>query len=842
MRDRKRKGMFTKRAISGAMALVMVLSAPAVWQGTITAYGAGGNTDQITVTVDEDSPYVATQIINGDFETPPWEDFTIGDKTYQSKPNNNNENITSAIPNGVGMGWNTTENKTYKGSLFEVWDLDDLPADKNRFEDKKDKKDGRYFIEMNANKPAALYQDLTTRGGDVIRWSLEHADRSSSAFEEQRMYVTIGAPKTENGKIVAATGVGNNIDTKIVADGKAEYRYDPATGTGAISGSTAVANLDELKGLNVFKGLSSEQAQWCTATGIYIVPEGQNVTRFAFCADASSKKPDESDGLLSGGNFLDNITFSTLIGSITATKQADGDVDITGYWGDEDPDKKLIVKIGEQEHEIDMKDVCKKNFVINVPESIIEAAGASDVEVYHADYRTATTTVAIKHEHEWNYAAGNSGNSGKLYAYCSNTVTPLCSWNGAEHKLALTLTAPDATYTGAPYTGAALDNDEKLAWEAAGLPVPKIMYAGTDSTAYEPAETAPTDEGSYKASITVGTATTTVPFNISKKDIAGSDITVTINQQNYTHDGVEKKPSIIVKDGETTLVSGTDYTLSGVVKGSAVGEYVITVTGEGKYKGTVQKTWEIIPADITDFEKHEYSGIYDGNPHCSTVSAIVPEGAEITYSTSEEGDYVVNPLEFTEVGTYTVYYKISQGASPLLSGTLTVTIKAKPQYQIILENDGNGTASAAVAGATVTSTEGGKKVTLTATPNSGYQLKRWSVLAGDIILTGNQFTMPDRSVTIKAEFEVIQGGGNEPGGGNPPGPGSSSGSGDTPVTPSQPEKPTENFEIPVKNENTVKVEAEIKSGTANVSEITTKTIENVVNNKDTQSKVDTITI
>ncbi|MCI5935682.1 MAG: Ig-like domain-containing protein [Lachnospiraceae bacterium] len=848
MRDRKRKGMFTKRAISGVMALVMVLSAPAVWQETITAYGAGGNTDQITVTVDEDSPYVATQIKNGNFEEIPWQNYVHGGNSYMSYAGMNssiNSAIEYSIPNDIGGGWNTTEIKPYKGNLFEVWPSNnplDSKEDKNRFT-----QNGAQFIEMNTTNPACLYQDLATQGGDVIKWTLQHAARNNLGFQEQRMYVTIGAPeRRENGEIIAATGVGvvdeaNNtiddqIDTKIQNNGKAEYRY--SDGSFVALGSTAYANPDELTGLSVMK----TDKNWHNVAGIYIVPEGQDVTRFAFCADATSKKDGDVAKDLSGGNFLDNITFSTLIGSITATKQADGDVDIKGYWGDEDTDKKLIVKIGSEEHEIDMTGVSKKNFVINVPESIIEAAGASDVEVYHEDYRTATTTVAIKHEHEWNYAAGNSGNSGKLYAYCSNTVEPLCSWNGAEHKLALTLTAPDATYTGEPYTGASINNDEKLVWEAAGLPVPKIMYAGTDSTAYGPAETAPTDEGSYEASITVDDKTTKVPFNISRKDIAGSDITVTIDPQNYTHDGVEKEPSIIVKDGETTLVSGTDYTISGAETGSTVGEYVITVTGAGKYKGTVHKTWEIIPADITNFEKYEYSGIYDGNPHCSTVSAIVSEGAEITYSTSEEGDYGVNPPEFTEVGTYTVYYKIAKDTDTLLSGTLTVTIIAKPQYQIILENDGNGTASAAVAGATVTSTEGGNQVTLTATPNSGYQLKQWSVLAGDIILTGNQFTMPDTSVTIKAEFEVIQGGGNESGGGNQPDPGSSSGSGGTPTTPSEPVAPIENFEIPVKNENTVKVEAEIKSGTANVSEITTKTIENVVNSKDAQSKVDTITI
>ena len=63
-----------------------------------------------------------------------------------------------------------------------------------------------------------------------------------------------------------------------------------------------------------------------------------------------------------------------------------------------------------------------------------------------------------------------------------------------------------------------------------------------------------------------------------------------------------------------------------------------------------------------------------------------------------------------------------------------------------------------------------------------------------------------------------------------------------PTTPTTPTTPTENYTIPVKNENTAEVKAEIKDGTANVSEITTDTIDKVINNKDTELKVDTITI
>lgn len=47
----------------------------------------------------------------------------------------------------------------------------------------------------------------------------------------------------------------------------------------------------------------------------------------------------------------------------------------------------------------------------------------------------------------------------------------------------------------------------------------------------------------------------------------------------------------------------------------------------------------------------------------------------------------------------------------------------------------------------------GETVTLTVTPDSGYHLKAGSLLAGDIVVKGNTFTMPAKAVTITALFE-----------------------------------------------------------------------------------------
>ena len=49
--------------------------------------------------------------------------------------------------------------------------------------------------------------------------------------------------------------------------------------------------------------------------------------------------------------------------------------------------------------------------------------------------------------------------------------------------------------------------------------------------------------------------------------------------------------------------------------------------------------------------------------------------------------------------------------------------------------------------------EAGDTITLTVTPEEGYQLKSGSLMANDAVVTGNTFTMPDKAVRITALFE-----------------------------------------------------------------------------------------
>ena len=848
MKKRTMKGMMMRRAFCSAMAFAMVFSSLVLPQGAITAYAEEepSSSSAPVATIASVSSNKVTQIKNGNFEDIPWIDYVYNGVTYTQQTRDtslgSDKTITSSIRKGVDEGWNTTEINPYQGNLFEVWPTEQgkMPAESERT-NRDLTKNGRYFIEMNTSNPAALYQDLSTQGGDVIKWTLQHADRAGHGFQEQKMYVMIGAPEMQNGQIVAATGVKDQIDTHIVDDGKAEYRYDSVNHTGVVSGSAAFAKLNELKGLSVNKG----DRKWCTAAGIYVVPEGQDVTRFAFCADGSSKKAEESADLLSGGNFLDNITFSTLIGSLKATKQSDNSVKVTGYWGDSDKAKKLIVAFGSSDKEaVNMSNVCGKYFELIIPADMI--GDAQNVTVYHEDYETATKSVPITHEHKWKYKDGNtfSGEANKIYAYCAKDEgdpgnnTHNCDYkNVSEKKVSMTLYASDAVYTGEAYKEAWVSN-----WSITDIGLaakPEITYyclndnhvetktdASNGGAASEGA--APKNAGHYRAKVTITDRTNPETTVTATKDFTIRPLTI---------------DTVAFKEPTTTPGSPQATSLK-----TATNAYYIGTISWAPSGGSFGYN-SLYTATVTLTLKDSGNCKFADSVQCANSGWKVQ-------SPSDDGT-----LKLTKTYT-TAKAKITSVTEPDVTTQLTEFTTEDKQIEVL------PTTVAAVV-------QGNSKTSMAIT----WQLKPGTAYSGEpeaentFVWTVNPAEYADYDtndqtltgeVTIKNPAHTHGGsgsGGDDSGSGGQSGGGSGSGSasgsggsgsgsssgggsggGSTPSTPSEPTNPTENFSIPVKNEQTVKVEAEIKEGTANVSEITNETIDKVVNNKDSESKVDTITI
>jgi len=416
-----------KRALSYILVFAMLLGLfPAI---SLSADAA----DSITVAVDASSSYKPTMIVNGDFSEKPWIDFEYNGKLYTGYPNDVPNNVipTKKYYNGVDSGWNTTEEKIWQQNFFEHCSATETSNGHNST------LIGVNSLDMNVHDAAVLWQDLTTYGGDIIRWTLDHGVSMIYYTDAtQTMRVEVGAPlRNDDDTIIPAEGYGvANTNAKIIENSAAIYK---STGITLGENSRGFGNTAELATLSLTKAANSNG--WYTAKGVYIVPDGQNVTRFAFISECPTP---------ACGNELSNITFSTLIGNLSAVYDGKN-VIVSGYWGDSENGKKLCVKIGETVHQVDMSTVLNQNFAVTIPASLI--GSADSVEVYHSDYVSAKRTITIEHhihctcgstagsetghdaEQEWYvWKSANSLPTAAGYYYLANDVTISSTWDPAD--------------------------------------------------------------------------------------------------------------------------------------------------------------------------------------------------------------------------------------------------------------------------------------------------------------------------------------------------------------------------------------------------------------------------
>lgn len=192
------------------------------------------------------------------------------------------------------------------------------------------------------------------------------------------------------------------------------------------------------------------------------------------------------------------------------------------------------------------------------------------------------------HQHNWTYSAKEA------------TITIKCNAEncnlGTDFAATYTVKAPDVTdlvYSGSekPATVAVSDNATGLALPAVSE-VP-ITYTKSDRTTLKEA---PTDVGTYTASITLGGETASVTYAIVSKVVTNPTIEVS---DAGTYDGSKKTPSVVVKDGDKEIPS-TEYSVS-YENNTDAGTATVTITdvAGGNYDVSGSTTFTIGKSTIT---------------------------------------------------------------------------------------------------------------------------------------------------------------------------------------------------------------------------------------------------
>ncbi len=140
------------------------------------------------------------------------------------------------------------------------------------------------------------------------------------------------------------------------------------------------------------------------------------------------------------------------------------------------------------------------------------------------------------------------------------------------------------------------------------------------------------------------------------------------------------------------------------------------------------------------------SGIENGTVTASPTTAAA--GTEITLTAEAASGFTFGSYSVTDTDGNSV--KVENGKFKMPASNVNVSATFTATYTVTIASGiENGTVTASP-----TTAAAGAKISLTATPASGYKLDAWDVKAGTkkVTVTDNAFTMPDSNVTVSATF------------------------------------------------------------------------------------------
>ena len=334
-------------------------------------------------------------------------------------------------------------------------------------------------------------------------------------------------------------------------------------------------------------------------------------------------------------------------------------------------------------YDINVSGAAANNYTISYVKGTltINAKNASNLTISSISSQTytgsaITPTVTVKdgsktltNGTDYTVAYSNNTNAGTATV----TVTGKGNYTGTK-TATFTINAKNASnltissITAQTYTGSAL---------TPAVTVKDGSTTLTNGTDYTVAYSNNTNAGTATVTVTGKgnyTGTKTATFTISAK--SASSLTIgDIAAQTYT--GSALTPTVTVKDGSTTLTSGTDYTVA-YSNNTNAGTGTVTVTGKGNYTGTKTATFTINAKSASNFTISEIAAVtYNGS--ALTPSVTVKDGSTTLTSGT---NYTVTYSDNTNVGTATVTVTGKGNYTGTKTATFTITAKDASGFTI----------------------------------------------------------------------------------------------------------------------------------------------------------------